>query len=280
MFTTRKFFYRFALAVLAATFILAGSFVAPAAPAPEQTPRLTVLYDNTAAAPGLQADWGFACLIEGMDKTILFDTGTKPGILQSNVKALGVDLKNVEAIVISHLHGDHTGGLESVLNANPRVTLYMPAALSEMPEKARLSAVGSLNRPGTTVVLVDKPMDVCPGVHLTGQLSGPPRIPEVALWLEKGTECVLITGCAHPGIVDVVRKATELSEKHMDAVLGGFHLMQTPAAEVERIIADMKAAGVRRCGATHCTGEAAIALFRTAFGPDFIPLGVGRKIDF
>ncbi len=259
--------------------LLTAVAVVPTGAIPPQAPRLTVLYDNTVAAPGLQADWGFAGLIEGMSKTILFDTGTKPDILLSNIKALGVDISRIEVIVISHLHGDHMGGLERILDANPRVTLYVPAAISELSETARVPTLKSLSRLGTTVVPVIEPVEICPGVRVTGQITGPNRIAEIALLLEKGAEGILITGCAHPGIVDIVRKAGALRGKPVETVLGGFHLMQTPAEEVGRIIADMKAAGVQRCGATHCTGETAIAQFQAAFGPEFIPLGVGRKVE-
>ena len=76
--------------------------------------KMTILYDNYIFTEGTKSDWGFACLIEGTEKTILFDRGTKSDILWYNVEKLNADLSKVEQIVISHNHGDHTGGLQSV----------------------------------------------------------------------------------------------------------------------------------------------------------------------
>jgi 7,8-dihydropterin-6-yl-methyl-4-(beta-D-ribofuranosyl)aminobenzene 5'-phosphate synthase len=247
--------------------------------APDRTARLTVLYDNTAAREGAAPDWGFSCLIEGMGKTVLFDTGTDPKILQANIRTLGIDAGRIEAVVISHLHSDHTGGLLSICEKRPSVTVYVPATLAPAAFSA-VPAIDKMARQGTKIVRVSDPVSLCPGVRLTGQVIGPNGIPEVSLLLETKGGGTLITGCAHPGIVDIVRKAAAGRGKPIEAVIGGFHLSQTPEADTVRIISDMKAAGVVRCGATHCTGEPAIARFRDAFGKDFIPLGVGRVIDF
>jgi 7,8-dihydropterin-6-yl-methyl-4-(beta-D-ribofuranosyl)aminobenzene 5'-phosphate synthase len=215
-----------------------------------------------------------------MAKTILFDTGTDPAILWGNAQALGIDLGRVDAIVISHLHGDHTGGLISILEKKPGVTVYVPAAISVLPESTGQLTLKMISHPETTVVQVLKSIDICSGVRLTSQLFGSSGIPEVSLLLETKAGGMLITGCAHPGVVNIVRRTAVLRGKPVEAVIGGFHLNQTPDPDVLRMIADLKTAGVVRCGATHCTGDPAIALFRTAFGKAFIPLGVGRTIDF
>jgi 7,8-dihydropterin-6-yl-methyl-4-(beta-D-ribofuranosyl)aminobenzene 5'-phosphate synthase len=91
---------------------------------------VTILYDNNAFAPGTQADWGYSCLIEGTEKTILFDAGTKPEVFFHNVEALDVDLTKVDLVVISHEHGDHTGALAQVLEQNRGLTVYHPVSFS------------------------------------------------------------------------------------------------------------------------------------------------------
>src|SRR4030043_1807559 len=87
----------------------------------DQPIRFTVLYDNYLYKEGTKADWGFSCLIEGTEKTILFDTGTQPQTLMHNVEVLGVDLKKVDQVVISHDHGDHTGGPHAALEVKPNL---------------------------------------------------------------------------------------------------------------------------------------------------------------
>jgi 7,8-dihydropterin-6-yl-methyl-4-(beta-D-ribofuranosyl)aminobenzene 5'-phosphate synthase len=272
---------RTALALLMlAVPVLAGAVLVE--PPGAGRPRLTVLYDNTAARDGVRADWGFACLIEGPEKTILFDTGTKADVLLGNMKILGLDLAKVDAVVISHLHGDHVGGLLPVLEKRPGLTVYAPAAISEVTEfafaESRIPSLARLTRAGAKVVPVDKPLEICPGFRLTGQIVGANKIAEIALLLETKAGGILITGCAHPGILRMIRGAAALG-RPFQAVVGGFHLLQTRTAEVRTIIADMKEAGIVRCGATHCTGDAAIGLFREAYGADFIPMGVGRVIE-
>ena len=80
--------------------------------------KVTILYDNYAYSEGTKTDWGFSCLIEGTEKKILFDTGTKSDILFHNIKKLKANMKDVELVVISHNHYDHTGGLSRFLQEN------------------------------------------------------------------------------------------------------------------------------------------------------------------
>jgi 7,8-dihydropterin-6-yl-methyl-4-(beta-D-ribofuranosyl)aminobenzene 5'-phosphate synthase len=90
---------------------------------------------------------------------------------------------------------------------------------------------------------------------------------------------VVVTGCAHPGIVSMVERAKEMLDRPVDLVCGGFHLLDKSDEQVREIIGQLKALGVRRVGATHCTGERPIALIREAYGADFVPLGVGRVLE-
>ncbi|MBM3293171.1 MAG: hypothetical protein FJY82_01470 [Candidatus Aminicenantes bacterium] len=122
----------------------------------------------------------------------------------------------------------------------------------------------------------DKGSAICEGAWLTGIIGM--QIREQGLILDAGPKSVLITGCAHPGIVEMVQQANLTRGRPMDVVLGGFHLMNHTAAQVEAIISRFRELGVKKVGATHCTGETSIALFRKAFGSDFIELGAGRTI--
>ena len=104
------------------------------------------------------------------------------------------------------------------------------------------------------------------------------QIKEQALLIETSQGIILITGCAHPGIVDIVKKAKDVLKKDIYLVFGGFHLVETSANQVNRIIAEFEDLGVQKVGATHCTGDEAIELFKKAYGENFVALGVGKRI--
>lgn len=260
----------FLMAVLLAAFCFSLLFGGGRQAAAEKPfPTLTVLYDNTAAKEGPAPDWGFAAIIQGLEKTVLFDTGTKEDVFLNNGKALDVDLKKVDLVFISHEHNDHTGGLLAFLRIKSGIPVYVPAGAGQ-PFQAALS------KEGGQVVAVKDPVTLMPGVFSIGDVGK--AIPEQALVFDTPKGLILVTGCAHPGIVMMVEKAKEVGKKDIWMVLGGFHLVTTPPAQVEQIIARFKELGVKRVGATHCTGAPAIEMFRKAFGADFIELGAGRKI--
>ncbi len=231
---------------------------------------ITILYDNYPHEQGLKTDWGFSCIIKGTEKTILFDTGTRSDILFHNIKSLNVNLKNVELVPLSHNHGDHTGGLFAFLEENNKVTVYVPVSF---PDSFKQRVKDS----GAKIVSLDEPVEICNKVHLTGEMVGPAN--EQALIIDTSKGLVVITGCAHPGIVDMVKRAKEMIKKDVYLVLGGFHLVSKSEAEVKEIIREFKELGVQKVGATHCTGDLAIGLFKKAYEENFVQLGVGRVIQ-
>ena len=246
--------------------LFAGWAFAGPASVPEAPPpiTLTVLYDNTTAVPGTEADWGFSCLIRGTEKTILLDAGMKPEVLFHNLEVLKVDPKEVQVIAISHAHLDHTGALAPfVIRLDEEVQIHSPF---DWPEEYIPSTA------------VRSPLQVCRNVYLTGAMGKSPV--EQALVLNTADGLVVVTGCAHPGVVDMVVRAKEMLDRPVDLVCGGFHLLNKSDEEVKEIIGQFRALGVKRVGATHCTGEKQIALIREAYGADFVPLGVGRVLEF
>ncbi|MCP4727983.1 MAG: MBL fold metallo-hydrolase [bacterium] len=233
--------------------------------------RITIIYDNTVYKEGLTADWGFACLIEGTEKTILFDTGTKPDILIGNMEKLKIDFDDPDIVIISHNHGDHTGGLLEFLTRNSDVDVYLPAST---PERY----VNLISSKSKNVLLKKDPYEVCEGVYLTGEMGA--GIKEQSMVFDLGERMMVMTGCAHPGITAIVKKAKEIVDKDIYVVFGGFHLMNNNKEQIDGIVSDFRKAGVQKCGATHCTGEKQIEMFRKAFGKDFVPLGAGRVLSF
>jgi 7,8-dihydropterin-6-yl-methyl-4-(beta-D-ribofuranosyl)aminobenzene 5'-phosphate synthase len=228
----------------------------------------TIVYDNNAYASALRAAWGFACLVETEGATVLFDTGGDGPTLLGNMARLGLDPQAIDVVVLSHAHGDHTGGLSSLLDAGTRPTVYVPAAFPASfkgPVRAR-----------TDLVEVVEPTEICPSVYSTGQ--GGSGIVEQALAVETREAVVIVTGCAHPGVVEMVRRAQEVTGGAAALVMGGFHLGGASRGQIERIIADFRRLGVQQVGPCHCTGDRARQMLADAFGADFVPAGVGRMI--
>jgi 7,8-dihydropterin-6-yl-methyl-4-(beta-D-ribofuranosyl)aminobenzene 5'-phosphate synthase len=231
--------------------------------------KITILYDNYISTEGTTADWGFSCLIKGTQKTILFDTGTKPDILFHNIKKLNVNAREAEAIVISHNHLDHHGGLWAVLETNHRRDVYIPHSF---PENFMRKTKNSKANP----VAVDQPLQVCRDVYLSGEMGDSIKEQSLIMDTEKGL--VIVTGCSHPGVVSILKKAMEIHKKKVFMILGGFHLLQKTDAEIKGIIGQFKKLGVQKVGATHCSGDRAIKGFKEAYGKDFVVLGVGKVI--
>jgi len=227
---------------------------------------ITVLYDNYPFQEGLKTGYGFSCLIQGTEKAVLFDTGADAETLFRNFTALKLDPLDVDLVVISHTHGDHTGGLLPFLAKKGECQVFLPASASPFLVKQVEAAKGQ-------VVLVKDPLSVCEGVFSTGTV-----LDEQALAVDTPKGLVVITGCAHPGIVELVEKATSVMPKEIYLVMGGFHLINRAEPDLELISRRLRELGVKNLGPSHCTGDKALALFKKDFGKNYIPLGVGKEI--
>ena len=255
---------------LISIFLLFGFFTNITAQEQDEI-KITVLYDNTVAVEGTQADWGFSCIIEGAEKCILFDTGTKPTILMRNIEKLHIDPQKPEFVVITHNHRDHYGGLYRYLEENSKVAVYLAKSFHDQHAER-------IKKLGAQTVVVDKPVEICKDIYLTGEMGT--DIKEQAIVFDTAEGLVVLTGCAHPGIAGIVKKAKEIIDREIYLVLGGFHLMQYSDSAIEKVIRDFRELGVQKVGATHCTGEKQIDMFRKAYGEDFVEMGVGRVITF
>lgn len=247
---------------------LAGSSDAPAEPNGEAT--LTVMYDNYTHDKSLQAEWGFSCLIKGAEQTVLFDSGGDANVLKSNFRKLKIDPSKIDAVVISHMHWDHINGLEWLIKENNHLKIFLP-------DSASGETVRELQSKAESVTLVSEMRCICGGIFSTGTLQH--NIPEQSLCLETPDGIVVITGCSHPGIVRILKKAKELSGRKICFAFGGFHLMSHSREQVEKIIGEIKSLGVDKIGPTHCTGDPAIALFKEAWGQSYVPIGVGKQFQ-
>jgi 7,8-dihydropterin-6-yl-methyl-4-(beta-D-ribofuranosyl)aminobenzene 5'-phosphate synthase len=231
--------------------------------------KFTIAYDNNDYDARLRTAWGFACLVEAEEATVLFDTGGDGPTLVGNMDTLGLDPREIDTVVLSHAHGDHTGGLAGLLDVGVRPTVYVP---STFPASLKIDV-----RARTELVEVTEPAEILPGFYTTGVVGS--GIVEQALAVETVEGLVIITGCAHPGVVELVRWAKEGvgGEAVMDlpVVMGGFHLGSASRQHIETIIADFRELDVQRVAPCHCTGDQARQMFAQAFGDDYIMAGVG-----
>jgi len=228
-----------------------------------------VIYDNYAWVDSLTADWGYSIVIEGLAKTILFDTGTKPDIFASNFRKMGLDASEIDFLVLSHDHGDHTGGISSFVKMKTDIPVIIPHSFT----KAFMKRMESL---GLKPILVKEPAMICEDLYTSGEFDFP--IAEQALVLDTKQGLVVMTGCSHPGIVEMLKEIKTSFNKNIYMVFGGFHLLEKSEEEMDVIISAMKALGVVKCGATHCTGDKQIKMFRDAFGENYFDLGAGNII--
>jgi 7,8-dihydropterin-6-yl-methyl-4-(beta-D-ribofuranosyl)aminobenzene 5'-phosphate synthase len=229
---------------------------------------ITTLFDNYEFKEALKTGWGFSAFIEYGDKRILFDTGASAKVLLENIELLGLKPENIAALIISHDHGDHTGGLKEFLSKWGAEKVYIPQSFA--------TKYKSMVEKNAELVPVKESIEIIPGLFSTGEMGT--SIIEQSLIIESSKGLVVITGCAHPGIVDIVKKAIELRNKEVYLVMGGFHLRGKSDKETAEIIKAFRSMGVKKVSPSHCTGDRQIELFKKEYGEDYIKNGVGKKI--
>jgi len=271
--------------------------------------RILVLSENTAGGTGLLAEHGLSFWIEYGGRRILFDTG-QGMVLLHNAARLGVPLDTVDAIVLSHGHYDHTGGLKDVLNVANGPEIYAhPAAFAP---KYACSPSGSPRdigipnldeqtvRAKSTLVLTDGPTDVFPGVRVTGPVprtneyedtggrffrdaacSKPDTFPDdQALYLEAGDGLVVVLGCAHAGVINTLKHIQQLTNgKPVHTLMGGMHLVSANPERLDRTVRDLRAFGIRRLLPAHCTGFPAMARLMHEFPAQYGQCHVGTVVE-
>lgn len=266
--------------------------------------RVTILVDAFGSHQNLHQDWGYAALVEYGGKRILFDTGNDSTGFVENAHALGVDLRRLDAVVISHRHGDHTAGLRHVLRLNPEVKVYVPddeafggptpASFFRQPDSSLPASMryfggvvpdvvphGSAWQ-GINFIQVDTTMEIAPGFRLvrnisTGQFFS--ETPELSLVIDTPGGQVVLVGCSHPGIEQIIASVAAFNPT-ITMVVGGLHLVTTSKTDIEHTaIALRDRWKIQRIAPGHCTGETAFAMLHTVFGKRYGYAGVGTVID-
>jgi 7,8-dihydropterin-6-yl-methyl-4-(beta-D-ribofuranosyl)aminobenzene 5'-phosphate synthase len=275
----------YSIVLIVALFLLAACSqpelsTLPSAPAnvslPESTTetetelKITILYDNNKYDTSLETKWGFSCLVEGLERNILFDTGGDSATLLSNMRKLKIDPAWVDFIVLSHIHGDHVGGLSGFLEENSDVTVYLPKSFpSSFKDEVRSF--------GAQVVEISHAEWLINSVYTTGELGN--GIKEQSLIIATSQGLVVITGCAHPGVVNIIHKAKEiLVEKPVYLVMGGFHMTGATTSQIESVIEGFRQLDVKKIAPCHCSGDETRKLFREDYVEDYINIGAGKII--
>lgn len=267
--------------------------------------RITVLYDAFGKAPGLKKDWGYAALIEYRGQRILFDTGDNPDILIANAKAKGVDLARLDAVVLSHRHGDHMAGLGEILQRNPGVKVYAPKESfgvyggslpstfyrkdASLPadqryfdgQPADVLHFGSAWH-GANFQLIEKTTEIAPGLHLIALVSdktGTLELRELSLAIDTPEGIVLVVGCSHPGIDRIVQTASTINPR-IHLIAGGFHLVNAKDEDIAQIVTTLRDTyKVAYVAPGHCTGEPTFKAFIEAFGARYLYAGLGVTLE-
>ena len=231
---------------------------------------ITVVYDNVSFDTTLTTEWGFGCVIQTEKDTVLFDTGGNGKVLLNNMAKLNIDPHSIHSVVISHNHYDHQGGLKDFLSVNSKVTVFIPNS-----SPAGLDQ--EIQSMGAKAVRVDSFTQISESMFSAGELKE--NIPEQSLVFRSPKGMVIITGCAHPGIVHIIEHVKPLFPyEPIYLAMGGFHLKSETAENINRIVQAIQDYGVQKIAPSHCTGETAIGIFKERFDENLIESGVGKRI--
>ena len=234
--------------------------------------EIKILFDNAAADKKFSTGWGLSYLIDG---DILFDTGDKPKPLLKNIKNAGVNISDIKRVVISHDHWDHTGGLWALLKENPKLKVYGCPDFSKSFKKKVKAA-------GCELIENDSFGEIRKNIYTTGSMAGKYLglyLPEQSLVLKTPKGLTVLTGCAHPGIINIIEKVRENIAGNIYLAFGGFHLGNSFKKTIAKILEKFKELKIEKAAPSHCSGQKAMDMFKEEYGEDFIEIKVGDTID-
>ena len=273
--------------------------------------RITVLADDAVARPTLIAEHGLSMLIEADDRRILFDTG-QGRVLRCNAETLGIQFAGLDAVVLSHGHYDHTGGLAFLVQAcSPTAIFLHPAALQTKFSRSNSPAHRAMGMPESSrqalravkdrVVWTESATELVPSVWCTGAIprvspgapgetrffldpeyrEPDPLIDDQALFIETTNGLVVIAGCCHAGVANTLDCVSALTGRtEIFGMAGGLHLGQATQPQLEASADAISRRKIRILGPCHCTGMQAHSHLRVRFHPLVRDVGVGTRLEF
>jgi 7,8-dihydropterin-6-yl-methyl-4-(beta-D-ribofuranosyl)aminobenzene 5'-phosphate synthase len=274
--------------------------------------KITTLCENFVAQSGkkLLGEHGLSFYIETERRKILFDTGQNLAI-SNNAEVLGIDLGQIDAVVLSHGHYDHTGGLKSLLQCNHRFALYgHPDVFGRKLKGAdtEYKYIGSpikkeeIENSGIALKLTSAAEKIAPGIMTTGEIplkndfeqvesgflvqASRQRKPDTladdqALILDTHQGIMVLLGCSHRGVINTLNRVVELTGKNeIHAIFGGLHLAKASDMKLLKVMDQLHAFGLQKIGVGHCTGFRAIQALSTAFKDRVFLNTVGNVMEF
>jgi len=275
--------------------------------------KVTVLVENTAFGPGIRGEHGLAFWIEAGSRRVLFDTGPGPEVLVHNADYLGIDLASADAVVLSHGHYDHTGGLMEVLTRAGNIPVFLhPGALVRRYSQKKDGSVREIGAPAplsestlgglsSALTWTPEPTTVVDGIRVTGRvprwteyedtggdfyLDETCSIPDPieddqSIFFDTVEGTVVLLGCCHAGIVNTLRYIQGMTGgRPIHAVLGGTHLIAASKGRMDQTVQELRDLKIALLAPAHCTGARAQARVATEFPDSWEPCHVGTRFEF
>lgn len=231
---------------------------------------LVIVVNNYPYDEELKTAWGFSSFIKFNEYNILFDTGPDGDTLLFNMNKLKIDPLEINFLILSHYHNDHIGGLNFFINKNPDVKIYIPKCFPENFKK-------DLIKREFKIFENEKKLKISDNIYLMLESN---KIIEQHLIIESEKGLIIVTGCAHPGIVKIVNETLDNFQNKIFLLVGGFHLFDKTPDEIENIVNEIYKLDIENISPSHCTGDEAIKLFQEKFKERYIKSGVGKIIYF
>jgi len=272
---------------------------------------ITILVENTTPVPNLIGEYGFSCLITVDGRNLLFDTGSDQALFH-NSKALGIKLEDIEDVMISHGHFDHTGALLPLLAQYGKKKIYAHSRLlltRLFPlNNGKLKKIGSpfsdqeLKQAGAEFIFRDEFSEIMPGVYISGeiprsndfedtggdfqvedngQIQSDKLQDDMALIIDHPEGLIIVSGCAHSGVINTITHATHMTGKtKILAYIGGTHLLNASSGRIDKTVAALQALDITKLIVAHCTGFYAAARLYNELGAMVIKGETGMKFKF
>jgi 7,8-dihydropterin-6-yl-methyl-4-(beta-D-ribofuranosyl)aminobenzene 5'-phosphate synthase len=216
--------------------------------------------------------WGVSFLI-GED--VLFDTFGDPGVLLNNMREFNIDVTKIKYIVLSHDDWDHIAGLWYLIPNREDITVYICSGFKQ-EIKDRIASFG------VKLIEAGQPVQIKEHIYTSGELYGESdgrKIFEQSIVIKTGDGLAVICGCAHPGVVKIIKKAKDNFKANVHSLLGGLHLKDNTDEYNMLIIKELRELGIRRIAPMHCTGKRATETMREVFGQGFVRIREGESLE-